>query len=74
MGRDASMGASCGNRCGCLADESAAAYWSYVDYVRSYGQQDAPVRESMKQTESLDLKFTPALFVNGEEVRVFRSV
>ena len=37
-------------------------------------QDEAPVRESMKQAAGLGLNFTPALFVNGEEVHGFRSM
>jgi protein-disulfide isomerase len=99
----------------CLADQSGTAYWSYVDYVHSHGeevsgasrdvqksfstldriagdqvqearldsnrlqaclkrQDETPVRKSMKEAEGLDLNFTPALFVNGEEVHGFTSV
>lgn len=94
----------------CLAEQSTIAYWSYVDYVHTHGQEVSgdtrnlqksfsaldriasdqvpkanldsnrlqsclqkqdriPVIQSMKQAERLGLNFTPALFVNGEEVR-----
>ena len=93
----------------CLADQNADAYWSYVDYVHTHGQEvtgetrevdksysaldkiateqgakanvnpnqlqaclrkqdETPVRQSMKEASSLKLNFTPALFVNGEEI------
>ena len=99
----------------CLADQSGTAYWSYVDYVHTHGQEvsgdtrdldrsfstldriaanqgekasldpsrlqaclkkqdQAPVIQSMKQAERLGLNFTPALFVNGEEVRGFTTL
>lgn len=99
----------------CLADQSGTAYWSYVDYVHSHGdevsgasrdvqksfstldriagdqgqerrldsnrlqaclkrQDETPVRKSMKEAEGLGLNFTPALFVNGEEIHGFTSV
>ena len=93
----------------CLADQSANAYWSYVDYIHSHGeevsgqtrnlaqsystldriaseqglkasvnanqlqaclkkQNEGPVLQSMKEAARLGLNFTPALFVNGEEI------
>ena len=93
----------------CLADQSADAYWSYVDYIHAHSQEvtgevrsiersnstldriaseqgtkanlnanqlqaclkkqdETPVRQSMKEAARLGLNFTPALFVNGEEV------
>jgi protein-disulfide isomerase len=93
----------------CLANQSVDAYWDYVDYVHSHGQEvsgearnieksystldriaseqgqktnvdanqlqaclkkqdEAPVRQSMKEAARLGLNFTPALFVNGEEI------
>jgi protein-disulfide isomerase len=93
----------------CLADQNANAYWSYVDYVHSHGeevsgqtrnlaqsystldriasneglkasvnanqlqaclkkQNEALVLQSMKEAARLGLNFTPALFVNGEEI------
>jgi protein-disulfide isomerase len=36
-------------------------------------QDEAPVRRSMKEAAQLGLNFTPALFVNGEEIRGFTS-
>ncbi len=36
-------------------------------------QDEMPVRRSMKEAAQLGLNFTPALFVNGEEIRGFRS-
>lgn len=100
---------------GCLADQSANAYWGYVDYVHSHVQEvsgstrdlkksfaaldriaseqapkgdvdsgrlqacldrqdEAPVLQSMKESRRLGLDFTPALFVNGEEVHGFTTV
>lgn len=99
----------------CLASESAASYWSYVDYVHAHAQQvsgttreldrsfatldqiatdqfrgspkraqqlqscikrqdEAPVRQSMKEASQLRLDFTPALFVNGEEIRGYTTM
>lgn len=37
-------------------------------------QDDAPVRQSMREAAALGLNFTPAIFVNGEEVRGLTSV
>jgi len=37
-------------------------------------QDEAPVRQSMKEAKGLGLDFTPALFVNGEEVRGFSTL
>jgi protein-disulfide isomerase len=37
-------------------------------------QDEAPVRQSMREAAGLGLDFTPALFVNGEEVRGFTTV
>ncbi len=37
-------------------------------------QDDAPVRQSMREAAGLGLNFTPAIFVNGEEVRGLTSV
>jgi protein-disulfide isomerase len=37
-------------------------------------QNETPVRQSMKQAADLELNFTPALFVNGEEVHGFTSI
>jgi protein-disulfide isomerase len=36
-------------------------------------QDEAPVRQSMREAAGLGLNFTPALFVNGEEIRGFTS-
>lgn len=99
----------------CLANQSDTAYWSYVDYVHSHGeevsgasrdvqksfstldriagnegqeakldsnqlqaclrrQDETPVRKSMNEAAEMGLNFTPALFVNGEEVRGFKSI
>jgi protein-disulfide isomerase len=37
-------------------------------------QDEIPVRESMKEAQRLGVDFTPALFVNGEEVRGFTTL
>lgn len=37
-------------------------------------QDETPVRQSMKQAADLKLNFTPALFVNGEEMHGFTSI
>lgn len=37
-------------------------------------QDEAPVRQSMRQAAVLGLNYTPGLFVNGEEVRGIRSI
>jgi protein-disulfide isomerase len=99
---------------GCLAQQDGDAYWSFVDYVHTHGeevsgsrrdvqtsfanldqiairsgkspgidqpillaclrkQDETPVRQSMKEAQDLGLNFTPALFVNGEEVRGLTS-
>ena len=99
---------------GCLADQSGDAYWSYIDYVHTHGQEvsgetrdisksnlaldriaseqgvkanidatqlqaclkkqdETPVRQSMKEAAQLGLNFTPALFVNGEEIHGLTS-
>jgi protein-disulfide isomerase len=100
---------------GCLAQQDPSAYWTFVDYVHTHGQEvsgeerdpgrsflaldriatesgqgrqvdkpilmaclkrqdDAPVRQSMKEAQNLGLNFTPALFVNGEVVRGLTSL
>jgi len=100
---------------GCLAQQDASAYWTFVDYVHTHGQEvsgeqrepdrsflaldriatesgegrnvdkpilmaclkkqdEAPVRQSMKEARNLGLNFTPALFVNGEVVRGLTSL
>ena len=100
---------------GCLAQQDAGAYWSFIDYVHTHGQEvsgeerdlgrsfltldriatesgqgrrvdkpnlmaclkkqdEAPVRQSMKEARDLGLDFTPALFVNGEMVRGLTSL
>jgi protein-disulfide isomerase len=100
---------------GCLAQQDASAYWAFIDYVHTHGQEvsgeqrdpgrsflaldriatesgqgrhvdkpilmaclkkqdDAPVRQSMKEAQNLELNFTPALFVNGEVVRGLTSL
>lgn len=100
---------------GCLAQQDANAYWSFVDYVHTHGQEvsgenrdleesflaldriatqsiqdhpvekpvlmaclkkqdERPVRQSMKEAQSLGLNFTPALLVNGELVRGLTTV
>jgi protein-disulfide isomerase len=99
----------------CMADQGPTAYWSFVDYVHTHGQEvsgdtrnlqksyarldqiaveeaeknklnserlqaclrtqdEAPVRQSMREAAGLGLNYTPALFVNGEEVRGLTSV
>lgn len=98
----------------CLASQSAAAYWNFIDYIHTHAylvtgesrqldasfstldqmaadqgqrarldapvlgaclkrQNDAPVRQSMKEARGLGLNFAPALFVNGEELRGLTS-
>jgi len=98
---------------GCLAQQDAGAYWTFIDYVHTHGQEvsgeerdlgrtfltldriatesgqgrhvekpilmtclkkqdEAPVRQSMREARDLGLSFTPALFVNGEVVRGLR--
>lgn len=98
----------------CLASQRAEAYWDFVDYVHTHGQEvsgatrdiaksystldriagdegsksnldtnalqaclkvqdQAPVLQSMKDAARLGLKFAPALFVNGEEIRGLAS-
>ena len=37
-------------------------------------QDETPVRQSMKQAAGLGLNYTPAIFVDGEEVRGLRSI
>lgn len=37
-------------------------------------QDESPVRQSMRQAAGLGLNYTPAVFVNGEQVRGFRSI
>ena len=100
---------------GCLAQQDPSAYWTFVDYVHTHGQEvsgeerdpgrsflaldriatesgqgrqvdkpilmaclkrqdDAPVRQSMKEAQNLGLNFTPALFVNGEVVQGLTSL
>jgi len=100
---------------GCLAQQDANAYWTFIDYVHTHGQEvsgeerdpgrsflaldriatesgqgrhvdkpilmaclkkqdDAPIRQSMKEAQNLGLNFTPALFVNGEVVRGLTSL
>ncbi|MGB9077419.1 MAG: thioredoxin domain-containing protein [Terracidiphilus sp.] len=100
---------------GCLAQQDANAYWTFVDYIHTHGQEvegehrdlgaafsvldrlasesgqghsvdkpilmaclkkqdEAPVRNSMKEARDLGLDFTPALFVNGELVRGLTSL
>ena len=95
---------------GCLAQQDGTAYWTFIDYVHTHGeevsgegrnlqqsfatldriagdsaqapridrptlmaclkkQDESTVRQSMKEAAGLGLNFTPALFVNGEEVR-----
>lgn len=99
---------------GCLAQQDASAYWTFVDYVHTHGQEvsgeerrldrsfsvldriatdstqnrsvdkprllaclnkqdEAPVRQSMREARDMGLNFTPALFVNGELVRGLTS-
>ena len=93
----------------CLAAKDATAYWNYVDYVHTHGeditgpdrdtaksftmldkvardegahsgpskaalescltrQDDAAVRASMKEAETLKIDGTPALFIDGERI------
>jgi protein-disulfide isomerase len=93
----------------CLADQNASAYWGYVDYLHSHGQEvtgedrdpnksslaldriareqskifsldptkldaclkkqdDAAIRVSMQQAESLGVEGTPFLFIDGEKI------
>ncbi len=99
---------------GCLAQQDPTAYWSFVDYVHTHGQEvsgegrsldksfstldrlatesgqsrrvdqpvlmaclrkqdEASVRQSMREARDLGLNFTPALIVNGELVRGLTS-
>lgn len=99
---------------GCLAQQDANAYWKFVDFVHSHGQEvsgedrnpassfsvldriasdsgqsanvnrsvlmacmkkqdEAPVRQSMKEARAMGLDFTPALIVDGELVRGLTS-
>jgi protein-disulfide isomerase len=100
---------------GCLAQQDAGAYWTFIDYVHTHGQEvsgeerdlgksfftldriatesgqgrrvdksnlmaclkkqdEAPVRQSMREARDLGLDFTPALLVNGEMVRGLTSL
>jgi protein-disulfide isomerase len=99
---------------GCLAQQSPNAYWRFIDYVHSHGQEvsgadrnplrsfsvldriasdsgqsqnvhkptlmaclkkqdEAPVRQSMREAREMGLDFTPALIVDGELVRGLTS-
>ena len=94
----------------CLAAQSGDAYWSYVDYLHTHGedvtgpdrdpkksdavldktavqqgekdkldaaklsacvakQDESPVRDEMKLSDTLDINQTPTMYVNGEVVQ-----
>lgn len=93
----------------CLAAQSGTAYWNYVDYLHTHGeditgpdrdvkksdamldklaldegakdkldastlsacvakQDEAPIRQEMKLSDSLNIAQTPTMFINGEEI------
>jgi protein-disulfide isomerase len=99
---------------GCLAQQDASSYWTFVDYVHTHVQEvsgternldksflvldrvaasssqdrnvdkpkllaclkkqdEAPIRQSMREARDMGLDFTPALFVSGELVRGLTS-